>query len=158
MPLPPPRRITRLIALAIGIPFLVGLAVLTLSPVPVEDAAPDLLDTVLGALHDDLGWTWAGFDTLEVLANILVFVPVGALAFLLLPRRLWPLSFAVGPVLSLLIEAVQSAALPGRTASLIDVLANSAGATFGAAGALLIASAFALRRAPGVPSPSLETP
>lgn len=129
--LPRPAGITRRISVILGIPFLLGLAALTLSPSRVEQTAPALLDEVLRILRDDLAWTWMGFNTLEVLANILVFVPVGILAFLLVPRRFWLLAFLVGPLLSLAIEGVQWAALPARAATLADVLANSAGATIG---------------------------
>lgn len=134
--LPPPRRATRIWAVALGLPFLVALAALTLTPSRVEDSMPNLLDLALTAFHR-LGWTSIDFHRLEVLANIAVFVPVGALAFLLVPRRLWPLSLMVGPLLSLGIEAAQRLALPHRAATLNDVLANSAGATLGVGLAIL---------------------
>lgn len=88
--LPPPRRLTRGIALALGIPFFVGLALLTLTPERVEKSMPNLLDLVLSAAHR-LGWESLDFTRLEIIANVLVFVPIGILAFLLVPRRFWPL-------------------------------------------------------------------
>lgn len=130
--LPPSRRSTRVWAVAIGLPFLVAVALLTLTPARVEHAMPNLLDLLLGVIHD-LGWTSLDFHRLEVLANVAVFVPVGVLAFLLLPRRLWPLALLVGPALSLSIETVQGMALPHRAATVSDVLANSTGATIGVA-------------------------
>ena len=154
--LPPQRPITRRVALAISIPFLVFLAVLTLSPRPVEESAPGLLDAVLRTLQDGWGWSWLTFDSLEVIANIAVFIPVGCLAFVLLPRRVWPLAFAVGPLLSSAIELAQAARLPERTASLADVLANSTGATLGAALALIV-TALAVPEHP-MPSPTLDAP
>lgn len=152
--LPPPRRHTRAWALALGIPFLAGLALLTLTPSRVERTMPNLLDLVL-SLIQGLGWTAIDFTRLEIIANILVFLPVGVLAFLLLPRRVWMLSLLVGPLLSLSIEAAQRIALPHRAATLTDVLANSSGATAGVAFAVLCTLAFAPRLVPQ-PSPTLE--
>ncbi|MCK2024768.1 VanZ family protein [Microbacterium sp. SSW1-47] len=134
--LPPPRRATRIWALALGVPFLAGLALLTLTPSRVEHAVPNLLDVIVSLTHR-LGWTALTFTRLEVLSNIAVFVPLGVLAFLLLPRRVWPLSLLVGPALSLAIETAQHLALPHRDATMNDVLANSTGATLGVALALL---------------------
>lgn len=152
--LPPPRRFTRRIALVLGIPFLAGLALLTLTPTRVEDALPSVLDAVLQKFIN-LGWTWLGFNTLEVLSNILVFVPIGILAFILFPRRIWLLAFAAGPAISVAIEVVQRLALPHRAATVADVLANSAGATIGVAIALLCTLLFAPRDAQRT-SPTLE--
>ena len=152
--LPPPRRFTRAWALALGIPFLVALAVLTLTPSRVEDSMPNLLDLVLSVTHR-LGWTALDFTRLEVLANILVFIPVGILAFILLPRRVWLLSLLVGPLLSFAIEAAQRLALPHRAATITDVIANSSGATAGVAFAILCTLVFATRRSAQA-SPRLE--
>jgi len=152
--LPPPRRFTRVWALALGIPFLAGLALLTLTPSRIEESMPNLLDLVLSAAHR-LGWAALDFTRLEVLANVLVFVPVGILGFLLLPRRVWLLSLLVGPLLSLSIEAAQRIALPHRAATVTDVIANSSGATAGVAFAVLCTLVFAVRRAPQR-SPRLE--
>jgi glycopeptide antibiotics resistance protein len=152
--LPPPRRRTRAWALALGIPFLAGLALLTLTPSRVEESMPNLLDLVLSIAHR-LGWASLDFTRLEVLANILVFIPVGILAFLLLPRRVWMLSLLVGPLLSLSIEAAQRIALPHRAATVTDVIANSSGATAGVAFAVLCTLVFVVRGAPRR-SPRLE--
>ena len=152
--LPPPRRFTRVWALALGIPFLAGLAALTLTPSRVEDSMPNLLDLVLSGIHR-LGWAAVDFTRLEILANVLVFVPVGILAFLLVPRRAWLLSFLVGPLVSLSIEAAQRLALPHRAATVTDVIANSSGATAGVAVAVLCSLIFAVRMSPQA-SPRLE--
>lgn len=140
--LPPPRRGTRGVALALCIPFIVGLALLTLTPARVEKSAPNLLDLVLSSAHR-LGWESLDFTRLEIIANVLVFVPIGILAFILVPRHLWPLALLVGPALSLSIEVFQRLVLPNRAATLTDVVANSGGALIGVvlamAGTLLFA-------------------
>ncbi|GAA1218615.1 VanZ family protein [Microbacterium maritypicum] len=135
--LPPPRRFTRAWALVLGIPFLIGLAALTLTPSRVEETMPNLLDVVLTTAHR-LGWESLDFTRLEVIANVLVFVPVGILAFLLLPRRVWFLALLVGPVLSAAIETAQRVALPHRAATVNDVVANSTGAILGVALAVVV--------------------
>ncbi|GAB3601395.1 VanZ family protein [Microbacterium tumbae] len=144
--LPSPHLLTRRIAIAISIPFLAALAYLTLWPTRVEDRMPTTLDGVLGLFRDRLGWTWLGFAQLELIANILVFIPVGVLAFLLMPRRIWGIAFAVGPAISLAIEAWQAIALPERAATLADVAANSAGATIGVGLAILSTLLLSRRR------------
>ncbi|QDE35607.1 VanZ family protein [Microbacterium foliorum] len=149
--LPPPRRLTRGIALALGIPFFIGLALLTLTPARVEESMPNLLDLVLSSAHR-LGWESLDFTRLEIIANVLVFVPIGILAFILVPRRLWPLAIVLGPALSLSIEAFQRLVLPHRAATLTDVVANSGGALIGVAiaitGTLLFAPRFSQHRPP----------
>lgn len=141
--LPPPRRFTRAWAITLGVPFLIGLAALTLTPSKVEESMPNLLDLVLATAHR-LGWEWLDFTRLEIIANVLVFVPVGILAFLLLPRRIWFLAVLVGPLLSAMIEIAQRVALPHRAATVNDVVANSTGAIIGVA----VAVAFTLLIAP----------
>ena len=153
--LPPPRRFTRAWALALGIPFLLALAALTLTPSRVEDSLPNVLDLVLGTAHR-IGWSSLNFARLEVIANVLVFVPIGILAFVLVPRRLWGFALLAGPALSLAIETAQWLALPHRAATLSDVLANSAGATLGVVLAVLCTLLFAPRSSPPAPS-RLET-
>lgn len=149
--LPPPRRLTRVWALALGIPFLVGLAVLTLTPSRVERAMPNLLYLVLDTAHR-LGWGSLDFARLEIIANILVFVPVGILAFVLLPRRVWPLALLVGPLLSLGVETAQRVALPHRAPTVTDVVANSTGALVGVVFAVLCTLLFAARSSQRPPS------
>lgn len=149
--LPPPRRFTRAWALALGIPFLAGLAALTLTPSRVEQSMPNLLDLVLTVAHR-LGWESLDFTRLEIIANVLVFVPVGILAFLLLPRRVWFLALLIGPLLSALIETAQRVALPHRAATLNDVVANSTGAILGVALAIVCTLLFASRSSQHPPS------
>ncbi|ALX65536.1 hypothetical protein AB663_000038 [Microbacterium sp. XT11] len=154
-PLPPPRPATRGVALGLGIPFLLGLALLGLAPWRVEDALPDFVDGVVSAAQL-LGGASMDFARVEFLANLLMFVPIGALAFVLLPRRAWLLSLAIGPALSFAIESTQRLALPHREATVGDLLANSAGATAGVGIAILCTVFFAPRTSPH-PSPTLET-
>ncbi|MBO0979931.1 VanZ family protein [Microbacterium sp. SD291] len=131
----------RRMALLLGIPFLACLAFLTLTPSRVENAMPNLLDLALRAAHR-LGWESLDFTRLEVLANVLVFIPIGILAVVLLPRRFRALAWLIGPAVSAGIELAQRIALPHRAATISDVLANSSGATIGVIAALLLSLLF----------------
>lgn len=152
--LPPPRRRTRVIAVALGIPFLAGLTLLTLTPTRVEQAMPNLLDLVLRGIHR-VGLTSIDFTRLEIIANVVVFIPVGILAFLLIPRQFWGWSILVGPLISTGIELTQLVVLTNRAATINDVIANSAGASIGVALAIACTLLFAPRNSPRS-SPTLE--
>lgn len=117
-------------ALLIGIPYLAGILYLTLAPESVEKRMPAMLDLVLRVAHRTLGWNWLGFDQLEFSSNVLVFVPLGILAFIILRNRIIA-ALLVGPLLSLTIEICQALFLPDRVASAVDVATNSLGATIG---------------------------
>jgi hypothetical protein len=70
------------------------------------------------------------YQRLEFGANVLLFVPFGFLLSMTLRRKqhlVVPLAFLV----SLLIESVQAIALAGRTPSVTDLVANTAGACIG---------------------------
>ena len=145
--LPAPQRSTRVVAALIGIPFLVALAALTLTPSRVEKSMPNVLDLVLSTAHR-LGWESLNFNRLEVLANVAVFVPVGILAFVLVPRRVWPVALLFGPALSISIEVTQRLALPHRAPTVADVIANSIGASIGVVFAIFCTLLFAPRNLP----------
>ncbi|MGN7191692.1 VanZ family protein [Curtobacterium sp. MCBA15_004] len=76
--------------------------------------------------------TWFTYDRVEFLANIAMFVPVGVLAALWLPRRWWVLGAVVAVGLSTGIELAQAAFLPFRVADPRDVLSNGLGGLLGA--------------------------
>jgi hypothetical protein len=63
-------------------------------------------------------------------ANIILFVPLGALLAIMAPRRRH-LVMPGGFLVSLTIESVQGVLLDGRTASLYDVVANTTGTCIG---------------------------
>jgi glycopeptide antibiotics resistance protein len=68
------------------------------------------------------------YTAFEALGNVALFVPVGLFASLWLSRR-W-VAVLTGFAMSAVFETVQLA-LPGRTASLWDVLWNTIGASIG---------------------------
>lgn len=117
-----------------GLLYGVGLAVVGLWPQHVDRSLT-------------LGGHWL-YGPLELAANIALFVPLGAFAMLSTRRMRWRWAVAGALVLSGFLELVQSLALPGRTGSVQDVLANTVGAALGAA---LIA--MGAHRAPSINRP-----
>ena len=139
------------VALLLGLPYLIGLLLLTIWPRPVQDSAPVILDLVVAAAHRGLGWTWLGFNELEAVANVLVFVPIGIIAFIVF-RRAWPVALAAGPLLSIGVEIVQEVALPHRIGSVADIALNTLGATIGVILAWLVSVLVADRSAAQTPA------
>jgi len=124
------RRIARLVTLAIGIPFVAVIGFLALTPRRIEERIPNVLDAVLQIAHR-IGWTSLDSVALEIIANVLVFIPFGIIAYLFLPRRIWWLALLAGPAASVSIELIQLIALPNRVPSTADVAENVLGATIG---------------------------
>jgi hypothetical protein len=104
--------------------------VVTLSPrMPGTGSIAILVNGVLRALHERGLFVGVEYDHVEFLANLGMFVPLGALAVLV--KRAW-LALLLGPAFSGFIELYQSLLLPGRVGELRDVLSNSAGFLLGA--------------------------
>ncbi|MBA2696817.1 MAG: VanZ family protein [Ornithinimicrobium sp.] len=109
--------------------YLLGLAVLVLWPEGDTVTRGNLLVTRaflrLGAPE------WMSPEFWQLVNNVLVCVPAGALAMVLWPRsRGWWWVLLAG-TLSLGVELVQWRYLPARTPSVLDVLANTTGAGLG---------------------------
>lgn len=71
------------------------------------------------------------FREAEALANVLLFVPLGALLPLAFPGSLLSLLLLAAAAVSLGVEVVQYFFLPERVPSLLDVLLNTGGAAIG---------------------------
>ncbi|WP_295838095.1 VanZ family protein [uncultured Microbacterium sp.] len=94
---------------------------------------PEHLDRHAGAVYRVFFrlFPGAGADSADVVINVLLFLPLGALLAPLLTRRPWAaLVVAIG--VPTLVELTQAVFLPGRTASVLDVIANGAGTIAGA--------------------------
>jgi glycopeptide antibiotics resistance protein len=82
-----------------------------------------------------LDWLTAyqlGVVDLEILANVLIFVPIGVFGAMLLPRGLWWVAVLAGAALSAAAEVFQSVVLSSRVGSIRDVVLNIAGTLIGA--------------------------
>ncbi len=106
----------------------------------------------LGGMLDFLGAPWPRYFTRsDIITNILVYLPFGALVTRSLRYRLRPAAaFAVAvagaSLLSMGLESLQTF-LPGRVASRLDWLLNTLGASLGALAAALIQGRWAPLRA-----------
>lgn len=131
--LTPRRRATTVTAALLALPLCAAVVLMTLTPIRVEDAAPGLVFGAIEWLRSNLGAGWFTFDVAERLANVLLFVPVGVLAYLILPRSTWPVALLVGPAISVAIELTQRFVLTDRASTMWDVVANTAGSFIGVA-------------------------
>ncbi|GAB3630711.1 hypothetical protein GCM10027421_00640 [Microbacterium shaanxiense] len=124
--------------------YAVALLLVAFWPVPVDTSAAKLL-----------GWVTEHFPVLtyrriEFAANILLFVPFGALLALLMPEMRY-LVLPLGLLVSGGIEIGQAVFLSARFATYSDVIANVAGACIGLV-LVVIGETWARHRRPGVPS------
>ena len=128
--------------------YIACVLVITLWPSPPDPGAIPLLVRVLAWAHD--AGLPAAFDvaTLEVVANVAMFVPLGVLvASSRRVRRAW-LAVPAGLALSGAVETVQ-VFVPGRYPTLQDVAANTTGAALGLAAVVAHRAWRARRAAPG---------
>lgn len=145
---PAPRhRATAPVAAILAGAGILALAIVGLDPEPAQRAFDDQIFGLLLWAERTAGFGWITFPLLEGVGNLLLFIPVGAIAYLVIPRRLWPVSLLVGPALSGAIELGQWLLLPGRTGSVADFALNSLGAALGVGLAAAISLPFAVRAA-----------
>lgn len=89
------------------------------------------VDRMLARLAE-LGVTGIDFLDIEFLGNILMFVPLGVFAALLLPRRSRWMLLLIGTAFSAFIELYQGAFLPERYSEWRDIVSNTSGFLVGA--------------------------
>jgi len=118
--------------------YLLAVAGITLDPAPGDPAGNPLLRELLGAVSAVPGLGWVDYDVAEFSANVLLFVPMGALFVLLLGAWRWWLAVAIGLVATLVIEFVQLF-LPERVSDPRDLLANTLGTLLGVGLVALVA-------------------
>lgn len=141
-----PGTTTRSVARVVLSLYGLGLAMIALWPVPVDSPAGPLLRRVTHVLP---ALTYA---RIEFSSNILLFVPLGVLLMLILRRRYLILPIAIAVTVA--IECSQALMLDQRTPSVLDIIANTAGACVGM---LVVAMVESQRgRAVGEPMPAVE--
>jgi VanZ family protein len=145
----------RVLQVLVVVGCLLGVLAMTTGPVP--RTALDGFTFVANALAERLGAGRLAEEDAEGLANVVLFVPLGAVGALLLRRHAGWVVIALG-ALSLTIEVLQ-ARLPDREPSYRDVVMNSAGAVAGALTVLALGACWswlrrASRRGSGGPAPA----
>ncbi len=126
------------IAVALLLVCLVVVLCVTMSPTPINLGREDAIRKLLTVLHDNGVPEWFGYSKLEFTANIAMFIPLGLLIGLALPRGLGWLGLVLPPAFSACIELTQALVLSQRTATIEDVIANSLGGWIGLAAAWTI--------------------
>jgi glycopeptide antibiotics resistance protein len=126
--------------------YLVALALITLSPAPMDRDTASTIDTVLAWMHGFGVPEWVNYELVEFTANIALFLPVGLLGLVLVGVDRWWMTVVAGLLLSSAIELSQLLFLPDRFPTLYDVLANTTGAVLGALLAMLAFDAVTRRR------------
>lgn len=117
------RRVRR-IGLRLLALYAAALALIAFWPTPVDRGATGLLREIARVVP------LLSYDVVEFTANIALFVPLGVLLALALPRRR-VLVLPIALVVTSAIEVGQAVFLAERTASVRDVVANTAGAGLG---------------------------
>jgi glycopeptide antibiotics resistance protein len=128
----PPARGRVLTATLLAV-YIFAVALVVLWPTPLDAVASGLIQRVLSALQRAGAPNWFDYNLIESGANVVMFVPLGFLAALLLPSVLRWLTPAGALLFSGAIEWCQQSFLPGRHASLQDVWVNTLGAAIGTA-------------------------
>ncbi|QHC62449.1 VanZ family protein [Rathayibacter festucae] len=109
------------------------IALITLTPAPYPAGQPSaLVRGIIAFLASTPLTAWFTFDVAEFVANVLMFLPLGALIALQLPPRRRLLAAPIGLGVSVLVETIQLLALPSRVADVRDLVSNGTGALLGA--------------------------
>ena len=118
-----PGTTTRSVARVVLTLYGISLAMIALWPVPVDSGAAGFVRRVTRVLP------MLTYPRIEFSANILLFVPLGVLLMLILRRRYLILPIAIAVTVA--IECSQGLLLDKRTPSVLDIIANTAGACLG---------------------------
>ena len=137
---PPKSKARPLIGGVLLASYVVVVLVATLWPTPLDQGYSAAIQKVLDVVHRNGVPEWFGYSKLEFTANVAMFVPLGFLAALLLPAKVWWLALFICPALSIAIELTQATFLAARFATATDVIANSIGAVIGILVAVILRS------------------
>ncbi|MEE2524683.1 VanZ family protein [Pseudarthrobacter sp. J75] len=107
------------------------LAIVALSPEPVDRPVQGGLAAVIAQLQSMGLPTWVDYWFVEAAANILLFVPVGAAASVYFTGLRWWQVGAFGLFISGCIELAQFLFLQNRFATPLDLVTNTGGAFLG---------------------------
>lgn len=129
-------RFRRRFVLALLVAYSAFVLVVTLTPqMPGSGVVSRAVHRLLYELQMR-GITGVEFLDIEFLGNIVMFVPLGIFAALLVPKRVWWILLLMGTLFSAAIELFQGAFLPSRFPEWRDIVSNSTGFLIGAAGSV----------------------
>lgn len=127
----PRRRRTTAVAAVLATFYVSALAFFGMQPSPDATSQLTPIDLIGRIATNALSSPWPTDAQTPLVWAVVLFIPIGVLAYLTLPRWAWPISLLIGPTISVLIELTQWALAPGQMADPIDVLCNSIGAALG---------------------------
>ena len=111
--------------------YFAALAIIGYWPTPVDEPAWEALDAFFSWLHHQGAPRWINYKLLEAGANVLLFVPVGALCVATFRRNTWLQNVAIGLMVSASMELGQFLFLTRRDASSRDLITNTTGTVIG---------------------------
>ena len=124
--------------LVLSAAYVVALALIAFWRTPVDQNVAVTQLAPVEWMANALGLTVPqSYSAVEALANVALFIPLGALVLLWRPRWAWTHATLVALSATSLIELLQQLLRPERFASVRDVVANTLG---GAIGAILVIS------------------
>ena len=130
-PAPPKSKARTSIGGVLLVSYVIIILFATMWPTPLDQGYGAAIEKVLDVVHRNGVPEWFGYNKLEFSANVAMFIPLGFLAALLLPARIWWLALLICPALSIAIELTQATFLAARFATVTDVVSNSIGAVIG---------------------------
>ena len=113
--------------------YIAVIALIVFWPTPVDRPVAGQIRTAVSAVQH-AGATSVSYSTVEIAANVAMFVPLGALLVLAVPRLPWWYAPLAAGLFACAIEAVQFAFVAQRFATWVDAAANTTGAAIGALG------------------------
>ncbi|PPI72246.1 VanZ family protein [Rathayibacter rathayi] len=116
---------------------LIGLMTLTPAPYPAGETTALVLGIITFLASTPLT-SWFNFEVAEFTANVLLFMPLGALMAAQLPARRRLLAALIGLGVSVVIETAQLLWLPTRVADVRDLISNGSGSLIGALVAIVL--------------------
>jgi glycopeptide antibiotics resistance protein len=126
-------RYLRLAGYVLFAAYLLTLLWASLNPEPIDGSGPirAFVAWVLNFTAASKDWAWLGYNQLESLANVLLYIPLGLGLALIVRRAPWWLDVLIGVAITASAELAQFYFLPDRFATEADVLANSIGVLIG---------------------------
>lgn len=124
--------------------YFAALAIIGYWPTPVDEPVWEALEAFFDWAHQQGAPRWFGYKLLEAGANVLLFIPVGALCVATFRRNTWFQNVAIGVMVSASMELGQFLFLSRRDPSPRDLVTNATGTVIGIF--LVYAMAWWLRR------------